>query len=87
LVELYVIVKAKSRFAMLDEPFSHLSPLQIENVKELLEEEKEQKGLLITDHMYQHIIEVTDALYVLTNGKIHFTKSLEDIELLGYARA
>jgi ABC-type lipopolysaccharide export system ATPase subunit len=50
LVELYVIVKSTSHFAMLDEPFTHLSPVQIEKVKELIVEEKERKGLLITDH-------------------------------------
>lgn len=86
LVELYVIVKSKSYFAMLDEPFTHLSPIQIEKVKELLLEEKENKGLLITDHMYKHIIDICDKLYVLSNGKTQLTESIEDIETLGYAR-
>jgi ABC-type lipopolysaccharide export system ATPase subunit len=86
LVELYTIVCAPSQFAMLDEPFTHLSPLQIEKVKDLLMEAKQQKGLLITDHMYQHIIDVTDDLYILSNGKAHLAKSLEDIETLGYAK-
>lgn len=85
LVELYVIVKSTSYFAMLDEPFTHLSPIQIEKIKELLLEEKENKGLLITDHMYKHIIDICDNLYVLSNGKTHLTKSIEDIETLGYA--
>ena len=40
LVELYVIVKSKSQFAMLDEPFTHLNPIQIEKVHDLLLEEK-----------------------------------------------
>ncbi|MES1220098.1 MAG: ATP-binding cassette domain-containing protein [Bacteroidota bacterium] len=86
LVELYIIVKSKSHFAMLDEPFTHLSPIQIENIKELLLEEKVNKGLLITDHMYRHIVDVCDNLYVLANGKMHLTKGIEDIETLGYAR-
>jgi len=37
---LYVIVKSVSHFALLDEPFTHLNPVQIEKVKELLLEEK-----------------------------------------------
>lgn len=86
LVELYIIVKSNSQFAMLDEPFTHLSPLQIEKVKELLLEEKTNKGLLITDHMYRHVLEICDDLYVLTNGKTHLTKSFTDIETLGYAK-
>lgn len=86
LIELYVIVKSASQFAMLDEPFTHLNPLQIEKVKELLTEEKANKGLLITDHMYRHTIDICDSLYVLTNGQTYLTKSVTDIETFGYAR-
>ena len=86
LLEIYVIVKSKSLFTLLDEPFTHLSPIQIEKIKELLLEEKETKGLLITDHLYHHIIDICDNLYVLVNGRTYLSKSLEEIEALGYAR-
>jgi ABC-type lipopolysaccharide export system ATPase subunit len=86
LVELYVIIKTPSQFAMLDEPFTHLSPVQIEKVKELLLETKKQKGLLITDHLYQQVTGISDSLYVLANGITHITQSMDDIETLGYAR-
>lgn len=84
LIELYVIVKSKSHFAMLDEPFTHLTPLQIEKAKELLLEEKENKGLLITDHLFKHIVDISDNLYVLVNGKTQLIKNLKEIETLGY---
>ena len=86
LVELYVIVKSKSLFAMLDEPFTHLSPLQIEKVKGLLLEEKTNKGLLITDHMYTQVLDICDNLYLLADGETQLTKSAADIERLGYAK-
>ena len=86
LVELYIIVKSASKFAMLDEPFTHLNPLQIEKIKELLVKEKTNKGLLITDHMYRHIIDISDSLYILRNGKTYLTQKIADIETLGYAR-
>jgi len=86
LVELYITVKPAAQFALLDEPFTHLNPLQIEKVKALLTEEKTNKGLLITDHMYRHITTICDSLYILINGKTHLTKSVADIERLGYAR-
>ncbi len=86
LIELYVIVKSKSQFAMLDEPFTHLNPIQIEKVKELLKEEKENKGLLITDHLFNHVTGIADSFYVLANGKTHLINNLEEIEALGYAR-
>lgn len=86
LVELYVIVKAESCFAMLDEPFTQLNPVQTEKVQDLLLAEKANKGLLITDHMYKHILQICDNVYVLVNGKTHLTKSIHEIETLGYAR-
>lgn len=86
LVEVYLIAKAKSQFAMLDEPFSHLMPLQIEKMIEILNEEKNYKGLLVTDHMYRYILTISDDLFVLKDGKSYLTKSLDDIEALGYAR-
>lgn len=84
LVELFVIIHAKSRFAMLDEPFSHISPVQIDQFKEIMISEKQNKGFLITDHMYRHVMDISDALYVLANGKIYLTSCDEDIEDLGY---
>ena len=86
LVELYIIVKSKSQFAMLDEPFTHLSPIQIERAKELLIEEKGNKGILITDHLYQHVTGICDSIFVLSNGKTNLAKSIEDIETFGYVR-
>jgi ABC-type lipopolysaccharide export system ATPase subunit len=86
LVELYVIVKAASHFALLDEPFTHLNPVQTEKVKELLLEEKIKKGLMITDHMYRHVTDVSDSLYILAKGKTYLAKTIKDIETLGYAK-
>lgn len=86
LIEVYVIIKSKSQFSMLDEPFSHISPLQIEKIIEILKIDKSKKGFLITDHMYRYILDISDNLYVLSNGKTHLTKDIIDIERLGYAR-
>ncbi|MDB5229501.1 MAG: hypothetical protein JWN76_306 [Chitinophagaceae bacterium] len=85
LVELYVIIKSKSQFVMLDEPFTHLNPIQIEKVQQLLNNEKQNKGMLITDHLFRHITTISDSLYLLTDGKTHLTKSIGDIQTLGYA--
>lgn len=85
-LELYIVVKAPSLFAMLDEPFTHLNPIQIENIKEFLTEEKSNKGLLITDHMYNHLLDISDTVYLLKDGRTHYTKTALDLEDLGYIR-
>ncbi len=86
LIEVYVIIRSNSKFSMLDEPFSHLAPLQIEKISELLKIQKSNKGFLITDHMFRYVTEISDNLYVLSGGKTHLTKDVADIEKLGYAR-
>jgi ABC-type multidrug transport system ATPase subunit len=87
LIHLYLIIRSPSRFALLDEPFTHLMPMQIEKVKEMLLREKENKGLLITDHLFREVTAVSDRLYILVDGKTFLTRSGQDIETLGYARA
>lgn len=62
-------------------------PLQIEKVIELIREEKEHKGLLITDHLYQHILALADELYLLADGQTHLVKDLVAIEGFGYVTA
>ncbi|MCW3088238.1 MAG: transporter ATP-binding protein [Sediminibacterium sp.] len=84
LVEVYVIVKAQSQFVLLDEPFSYLSPIQIETMKGVINEEKKNKGLLITDHLYLDVVDISDYIYVLVNGKTHLSDGLQGIEKHGY---
>lgn len=86
LINVYLIIRSRSRFALLDEPFTHLMPIQIDKVKELLLEERANKGFLITDHLYRHITDIADKFYILADGRTHLAKSTEDIEKLGYAR-
>lgn len=87
LVETYVLIKAKSEFVMLDEPFSHLSPLMIGRIKKLIREEQPKKGFLITDHMYHDVLELANDLYVLAEEKVHLIRDIGDLERLGYVRS
>ena len=59
---------------MLDEPFSHVMPVYIETIKRLIVREKEKKGIIVTDHLYQNIIDISDSLYVINDGKNVFNK-------------
>ena len=85
LFHIYIIIRSHCRFALLDEPYTHLSPLQVEKVKELMLEEKKNKGLLITDHLYRDITGIADHVYILAEGKTHLIKNEREIEMLGYA--
>jgi ABC-type lipopolysaccharide export system ATPase subunit len=85
IIETYIILKSESKIVLLDEPFSHLSPLHIETVKAMITEEKQHKMIIISDHMYHHIIESADTIYLLKNGttkKIENLTELEDYKYL-----
>ncbi|WP_194851668.1 ATP-binding cassette domain-containing protein [Nonlabens antarcticus] len=57
-------------FLMLDEPFSGLAPLQIQRVQELLKEKGSQKGILISDHYFDNVIQISDQNWMLRHGKL-----------------
>lgn len=84
LLEVYLIIKAPSAFSMLDEPFSHVTPIQVEVLKALIQKEKQTKGFLITDHLYHQVTDIADRIYVLKDGVAHLAKSMCDLEKFGY---
>jgi len=84
IIEVYLMLVSKSKFCMLDEPFTHIMPVHIDIIKRLIVRVKENKGIIVTDHLYQNIIAISDSLYVISEGKTHLTKSLLDLEVLGY---
>lgn len=86
LLEIYLVLMANSKFAMLDEPFSLLSPIFIEIVRELIVRQKEKKGILVTDHMFRHIITISDEIYLLADGQTRKIKDINQLETLGYAK-
>lgn len=86
IVEIYLIVSTNTRFCLLDEPFSHVMPLHVERIKELIKKESKNKGIIVTDHLYDHILDICDRIYLLKEGKTHVINQPEEIELLEYAK-
>lgn len=79
LIETYIILKSDAKIILLDEPFSHLAPLYVQQIIELLETEKQNKIIIITDHLYKEILEASDTLYLLKDGWSRFIKSPEEL--------
>ncbi len=79
IIETYLILKQNTKIVLLDEPFSHIAPLYIETIKTLIKEEKQHKIIIITDHFYNDLIDISDTIYLLKNG---CTKLIDDIKEL-----
>jgi len=84
ILEIYSILASKTKFCMLDEPFSQVMPVHVDTIKKIILEEKKNKGIIITDHLYEHIIDICDDIYVILNGKTYLTKDTDDLIKLGY---
>jgi ABC-type lipopolysaccharide export system ATPase subunit len=85
IIETFVILKSDKKIILLDEPFSHIAPVYLEKIKSLITEVKKEKVVIITDHLYNHIIDVSDCLYLLKDGHskhIKDTRELEDYKYL-----
>lgn len=83
-IETYLVLKSKSLITILDEPFSHLTPIHIEAIKTLIKEEKRNKIVIVSDHMYQHIIDSADKIYLLKNATTKEIKNLKELESYRY---
>jgi len=84
LFEILLILFSTHPFCILDEPFSGLTPIHVERLIEVLREEKNKKGIIITDHLHRHVRSLADDVYLLTNGKTHAIKNEDQLVRLGY---
>lgn len=67
-------------FIMLDEPFSMLEPLYKELIKELLKNLRQTKGIIVTDHYYHDVLDITHSNFLLKDG--HKIEVLEKTDLI-----
>ncbi|PXX30639.1 ATP-binding cassette domain-containing protein [Arenibacter sp. ARW7G5Y1] len=68
-LELLIIGNLNHQFLMLDEPFSMIEPIYKDVIKDLLLELKKSKGIILTDHYYNDVLEITDKNFVLKGSE------------------
>lgn len=71
---------------LLDEPFANIDPLAIADVKHLIRHLKHKKiSVLITDHNAREIFSIVDRSYLIQDGKVLLTGTVD--ELLSHPEA
>jgi ABC-type multidrug transport system ATPase subunit len=83
-LEALLFLYSRKNFVLLDEPFSFLSPLQIEQLIPVIQKQSKQKGILLTDHRYQYVIDVSDEVLLLKGGFIRPVQGIEGLKDAGY---
>jgi ABC-type multidrug transport system ATPase subunit len=69
-IQFLLVLNLKHKFLLLDEPFSMVAPLYRESIKEKLLSYKDQKGIIITDHYYQDVLDIADRIFTIDGKKI-----------------
>ena len=77
--ELLILLYSKITFLFLDEPFSGLSPLNIEKVVPVITENNFGKGILITDQKYKTVLDLSNRACVIENGYIKSLANKHDV--------
>ena len=82
--EIKLILSIDVKFVLLDEPFNGIAPLNIESVKNMIRNSAENKGIILTDHDYRNVIDVSNQHYNLSDGGVKRIRDKEDLALWGY---
>ena len=84
LFEGLLILYSKACYPLFDEPFAGLSPLYIELFKEHVSDMKQHKGMLISDHYYSDVMDVSDDMDLMKEGLLLKINGMEDLVLYQY---
>jgi len=83
-LECLLMIYSNAEYVLLDEPFSQLSPLWVEELKKHIDGAKAYKGFIITDHYYKSILDVSDRIVLLHNRCNYTIQNEADLILHGY---
>ncbi|MBD1366031.1 ATP-binding cassette domain-containing protein [Mucilaginibacter sp. ZT4R22] len=83
-LETMMIIHSRADFILLDEPFTHISPIQAEEFKPVIRACAKRKGIIITDHQYHNILEVSDKVILLSDGVTKHINNNDELVTYGY---
>ena len=86
-LELLIIGNLNHQFLMLDEPFSMIEPIYKDVIKGLLLDFKKTKGIILTDHYYNDVLEITDKNFVIKEADKIEIKDKNDLVKYKYLKA
>lgn len=84
IVEALLIIYSKAKFILLDEPFHSLSPKIISELKTIIKQQTEQKGFIISDHQYHDVLDISDNIFLLSDGYLRPVKDLTELKRFNY---
>jgi len=83
-LEMLMILYSKADFILLDEPFTHVTPVQSQYFKEIIKSISKTKGVIITDHQYYNVLDISDRIILLTDGCTKQINNVDDLVTYNY---
>jgi len=83
-VETLIFLHAPCDFLLLDEPFSFVAPIHVEKLIPEIKLASAKKGILLTDHQYRSILEVSDRLYMMRDRALFTIENEANLREFGY---
>lgn len=86
-LEIKIVLSNPSKFVLLDEPFRGLTPLNIEAINDLIQQNAFKKGIIITDHNYKYVLDIATRLMLIKDGKTHQLDRKEQLVEMNYLKS
>lgn len=83
IVEVLLIIYSKAEFILLDEPFHSLSPKVVTEIKTVIKQQTD-KGFIISDHQYHDVLDISDDIFLLSDGHLKPIKDLTELKRFNY---
>ncbi len=79
-VEIARAIAANPQYLLLDEPFTGIDPIAIQDIQKLVGHLKKRGlGILLTDHNPKATLSIVDRAYIIHDGKIIFNGSATEV--------
>jgi lipopolysaccharide export system ATP-binding protein len=83
-LEILMVMYSAAPFILLDELFTHVSPIQAEALKELIRKRSAHKGIIVTDHQYYNVLDVAHRIILMNNGRTQPVNHADELVTYGY---
>jgi lipopolysaccharide export system ATP-binding protein len=83
-LEMLMILYSKAGFILLDEPFTHVTPVQSDYFKTVIKKISKTKGIIVTDHQYQNVLDISDRIILINDGSTKPITSVDELATYRY---
>lgn len=85
-MEAKLLLLGDAKFVLLDEPFDYVSPFLVDKLMELIAASSRDKGIVVTDHRYEHVLKVATRIMLLRDGALMELSDRQGLVEQGYLR-